>query len=98
VDDFTPEHQPDETDTMNDLFGELLAAMRANLNANHHAVPLLIPLRVAPGLEPDWDNLEHAQPNVRETGVLVIPDGLWPDPTATAYSMGVFFHEILTVQ
>lgn len=77
-----------------DLFDQLIQAMEANLRPwDARALPILVSSAAIPDLDaPDWDELTRVHPHVRETGLLVIPEPLWPDPTRPTYDMGAFFN------
>lgn len=80
-------------DHANEALEELLhRAMRDNLRGRGEAsaaVPMLI--RWSSDAEvPSWDELAELHPEVGDGGFLLVPDALWPDPTAGTWSMGAF--------
>lgn len=77
-----------------DFFDQLLHAMQANLRPqDSRGLPILVSSAAISDLDqPDWDELTRVHPHVREAGLLVIPEQLWPDPTRPTYDMGAFFN------
>lgn len=80
---------------------ELICLMKANLREPGRAaaaLPMVVSQSQAARMGLDlgvvadskWAELEAEHPGVMATGILVVPDALWPDPTASTYSMGVF--------